>query len=226
MASPRQLVNAVAEALQVSPEFVGSHDRFIGDAGLRSKGGRGRSAAKMTALDGAHLFLSVAATPLRGPSTTEAASYLRINATLPDALAVRCEFAAEPVRITDGRWHVAEPKAEPLLALPEGHTAGMAIAAIIESIHRFTDKESVHDVIVTVSDPIPEVEITWWEEVGGKHVRETHVYSVGNFVKGWEWLPAYPWRYHPFRFGLTQSRTFDLVAMRVVSDCLFGERAG
>jgi len=61
MASPGQLVDAVAEVLGVPQPTVKVHDYNLSVAGLRSKGGRGRSAAKMTSVDAANLLIAVAA---------------------------------------------------------------------------------------------------------------------------------------------------------------------
>jgi hypothetical protein len=56
--TPGQLVKAVAIALDVSEETVTQHDRNLVVAGLRTKGGRGRSAPDVTPLDAARLFIS------------------------------------------------------------------------------------------------------------------------------------------------------------------------
>lgn len=57
--TPGQLVNAVAIALNVPAETVVQHDRNLVVAGLRTKGGRGHSAPKVTALDAARLVTAV-----------------------------------------------------------------------------------------------------------------------------------------------------------------------
>jgi hypothetical protein len=57
--TPGQLVNAVAIALNVPAETVVQHDRNLVVAGLRTKGGRGHSAPKVTPLDAARLMVAV-----------------------------------------------------------------------------------------------------------------------------------------------------------------------
>jgi hypothetical protein len=57
--TPGQLVKAVALALDVPEETVVQHDRNLVVAGLRTKGGRGRSAPAVTALDAARLLVAV-----------------------------------------------------------------------------------------------------------------------------------------------------------------------
>jgi hypothetical protein len=59
--TPRQLVQAVSIALNVPEETVVQHDRNLVVAGLRTKGGRGRSAPLMTPLDAARLLVAALA---------------------------------------------------------------------------------------------------------------------------------------------------------------------
>jgi hypothetical protein len=56
--TPGQLVKAMAIALDVSEKTVTEHDRNLVVAGLRTKGGRGRSAPKVTTLDAARLLVA------------------------------------------------------------------------------------------------------------------------------------------------------------------------
>jgi hypothetical protein len=56
---PGQLVKAVSIALDVPEETVVQHDRNLVMAGLRTKGGRGRSAPEVTTLDAARLFIAI-----------------------------------------------------------------------------------------------------------------------------------------------------------------------
>jgi hypothetical protein len=59
MASPGELVKIVATALGIPEPTVVVHDRNLVIAGLRSKGGRGRSAAAVTARDAANLLTAM-----------------------------------------------------------------------------------------------------------------------------------------------------------------------
>jgi hypothetical protein len=62
MATPKQLVEAVAGVLGISVASVVVHDRNLSNAPvpLRTVAGRGRAAAKMTATDAANLVIAVA----------------------------------------------------------------------------------------------------------------------------------------------------------------------
>ena len=59
VASPGELVRKLSELLGIAERTIVLHDRNLVIAGLRSKGGRGTSAARMTARDAAHLLVAV-----------------------------------------------------------------------------------------------------------------------------------------------------------------------
>jgi hypothetical protein len=59
MATPGELIKMVAAATGTPAPTVTQHDRNLFLAGLRTKGGRGRSAATVTARDAAHLLTAV-----------------------------------------------------------------------------------------------------------------------------------------------------------------------
>ena len=59
MATPGELIKMVAAATGTPEPTVTQHDRNLFSAGLRTKGGRGRSAATVTALDAARLLTAV-----------------------------------------------------------------------------------------------------------------------------------------------------------------------
>ena len=59
MASPGELVRKLSELLGIPEPTIVLHDRNLVMAGLRSKTGRGKSAARMTARDAAHLLIAV-----------------------------------------------------------------------------------------------------------------------------------------------------------------------
>jgi hypothetical protein len=59
MASPGQLVRKFSELLDIAEATIVLHDRNLVVAGLRSKSGRGNSAARVTARDAAHLLVAI-----------------------------------------------------------------------------------------------------------------------------------------------------------------------
>ena len=83
MATPGQLVEATAAVLGVPRATVALYDRVLAENGLRTKTGRGRSAAKINSRDAAHLLLAVIASPISGTSTKDAAKACKTYASLP-----------------------------------------------------------------------------------------------------------------------------------------------
>lgn len=72
MATPGQLVEAMAVSLGIPLATVIQYDRQLSESGFRSKRGRGASAAAVTPRDAANLLIAVAASPLAGPTVKEA----------------------------------------------------------------------------------------------------------------------------------------------------------
>ena len=62
MAGPGEMIRTSAEAMDLPEGSVVVYDRKLLTAGLRSKSGRGRSAAKVTARDAAHLLVAILGT--------------------------------------------------------------------------------------------------------------------------------------------------------------------
>lgn len=101
MATPGQLVDAIAAATGVPRPTVADYDRRLAESGLRKSGGRGLSAAKMGPEDAAALLLALLSG--EGGSRTVPA-VKRLWALLPDAAAkptysmtFRQEWLAAPV---------------------------------------------------------------------------------------------------------------------------------
>ena len=61
-----QLVEAMAEALNVPSGTVVQFDRVLAQEGLRSKSGRGLSAGRVSARDATNLHIAIALRPSRG----------------------------------------------------------------------------------------------------------------------------------------------------------------
>jgi hypothetical protein len=68
MATPGQLVKCIAEALEIPEPTVVQYDRLLAENGMRSKGGRGTSAAKVTSGDAANLLIAILGSPVAGAS--------------------------------------------------------------------------------------------------------------------------------------------------------------
>jgi hypothetical protein len=115
MASPGELVRAVAEVLGVPEATVSVHDRNLVMAGLRTKGGRGTSAAKMTPRDAAHLLVAVMG-----------------SAQVKDSVkAVQRYSETMPHDPTSGSHDYSKVLIPGLAELPENHSFVDALTAIL-----------------------------------------------------------------------------------------------
>lgn len=63
MANPSELRQIIADVLDMPIATLISFDRLLSEAGLRSKAGKGRGAAKMKPRDSAHLLTAIMASP-------------------------------------------------------------------------------------------------------------------------------------------------------------------
>lgn len=117
MASPGDLVRTTAEALGVPEATVVVHDRNLVIAGLRTKSGRGRSAARTTARDAAHLLTAMAGSGLVKDSVATVRRYANTQ--------------LDSERSSIGGY--ASLKLAELTALPRDHSFLDALEALIVS---------------------------------------------------------------------------------------------
>jgi hypothetical protein len=117
MATPPELMQAVSEATGVALPTVVDMDRRLVKAKLRTKGGRGLNAARMTALDAARLLTAVLASP---QSNRAAEAVQRHAQTKPDK-----------ARSSEKLFAVAG--LEDLAGLPVSHSFEQGLAALIAS---------------------------------------------------------------------------------------------
>jgi hypothetical protein len=119
MASPGQLVQVMADVLGISKGTVTQFDRVLAENGLRTKRGRGRSAAEVTSRDAAYLLIALAASQSanEGPSTCKKFSSLKWLSEVDD----------------DSREGLSKIGVKALANLPDGHCFGAALSALIDS---------------------------------------------------------------------------------------------
>lgn len=124
MASPGELVKTMANVLGISPATVTQYDRVLSESGLRTTSGRGRSAAKVTALDAANLLIAIAASPIAGFSAKHAVQTCKTYSALP--------------HLRRAAWTDKFPRfgLPSLAALPANHSFGEALAAFIAASAR------------------------------------------------------------------------------------------
>src|SRR6516225_8593497 len=113
MATPGQLVQEMADVLGMSKATVTQYDRMLAENGLRSKSGRGKSAAKVTARDAAYLLITLATSR----SATDAVRNCKAYASLRDDV-----FSGESPE------NFAMFGLPTLARLPENHSFGDALS--------------------------------------------------------------------------------------------------
>jgi hypothetical protein len=123
MATPGQLVKAMAATLGLSEATVGQYDRVLAENGLRSKGGRGLSAARVTAADAANLLIAIMASPISGAAIKEAAHSCKLYGALTDREKADRDQRCQEFR-TKGLVKLAD--------LPPRHSFRDALVSLIE----------------------------------------------------------------------------------------------
>jgi hypothetical protein len=127
--TPGQLVKAISIALEVPEETVVQHDRNLVVAGLRTKGGRGRSAPQVTWVDAARLLVATLASFRTKDSVATVRQFEQAIFEPPDQPR---HFLFAGIRIREEEHPDLEGRVDPaILKLPPFHTFVDAVAAII-----------------------------------------------------------------------------------------------
>jgi hypothetical protein len=124
MATPGQLVQAMAGVLGIPATTVSQYDRQLAEAGLRTTGGRGTSAAKVTATDAANLLIAILGSPVSGASISAARQICKSLGSLPASA-----YSTKAKRF--GKFGF-----QTLATLPPTHTFREAVAKLIEGASR------------------------------------------------------------------------------------------
>jgi hypothetical protein len=148
MATPGQLVEAMADALGISKATVFQYDRVLSEHGLRSKRGRGTSAAKVTPLDVANLLTAIGASSPLGLSAKDAVEICKKYSAL------------RSVGPAGAKSEVSKIGLERLASLPDGHSFQQALAALIECAGQ-REFSALDDAAIYVQfvGPIPRAQI-------------------------------------------------------------------
>ncbi len=117
MASPGELVAVMADSLGVPRATVAQYDRALAENGLRSSGGRGLSAAKVTAADAANLLIAIMGAPISGAPIKDAARTCRLYGALRYRIGIRPKTHEIFKRLAD---------------LPATHTFHKALVVLID----------------------------------------------------------------------------------------------
>lgn len=145
MTTPRELVLSVAMHAGVPESTVTQHDRNLSVAGMRTMGGRGRSAARVTYQDAANLLIAVAGSRNVKDSVATVNDYAGL-------------VAEKPLTFVDDGKEVVR-----------GEIFADALAALLESVPDEREKYSGSDgatIDVFLYGPKPSARIQW--QVNGK----------------------------------------------------------
>jgi hypothetical protein len=180
MASPGEMRLCMAKSLGIPEATIVSHDRTLVENGLRTKGGRGRSAAKVTSLDASNLLIAIVGSSMVKDTLATVADY----ADLPCDGAERGSHGN-----AETSWNLTHFPLPGLQALPAAHTFRDALCALIESaasgdldralagLHRRKAGDrsipSIWSIEVELFGPVAQCTIA----INGNQIQETHHYS-------------------------------------------------
>jgi hypothetical protein len=143
MASPGELTKTVAHVLGIDPTTVANIYRGLREAGLVTKGGRGRSAAVVTPRDAAMLLLGVCSSDSVKDAASAAQEYAGLRASIArvhDWSDVKDQPSAITAAMPPPRWTLTGFHLDELTALPVRHEAIDALAAFISLFSRKSDE--------------------------------------------------------------------------------------
>jgi hypothetical protein len=130
--TPGQLVRAVSIALDVPEETVVQHDRNLVVAGLRTRGGRGRSAPEVTPVDAARLLVATLASIRTKDSAATVKQFERATFEPPDR-PKDVWFGGSKLRLDGAPVQQFDPI---IMSLPHTHNFIEGLAALIADASR------------------------------------------------------------------------------------------
>lgn len=146
MATPGQMVKKVSETLGVPEATVTVYDRALAEAGYRSKGGRGRSAAKMTAVDVANLLIAVAGTSVAKDAVQAVAEYSCLPSRDAEVNARIDNQSYQSNGNAPSYWNLKAFPITSLQCLPPNHSFRDALVALILSAADGSLEKTIHSL--------------------------------------------------------------------------------
>lgn len=216
MATPGQLVETMAEALGIPAETVTNYDRVLSESGMRSKSGRGRGAAKVTAGDAANLLIAILGSPIAGASVKEAANTCRTYGSLPAIKYASGSYGS-------GKTSFTKLGLPMLDELPNKHTLHDGLSQLIGSAAkgeyfrhpRFDKSIQDHLCFIRLTGPRP------WAEIGADASFRVALREDQRFARCvYTHQPKKPPRSPVPRADLYQSRTVSYETIRALGSLL------
>jgi hypothetical protein len=204
MATPGELVHTIAQALGIPATTVVQHDRNLAAFGLRTKAGRGRSAARVTSVDAANLLIAIGGAPISGASVKESSR--------------TCEryrgLRSYGVLQKTGTFLRLTKQLPTLGKLPDKHAFGDAIATLIDAVAagEFGSPADPFDyphVSVRLGAPLPEAGIS--VELRGHRVVRLNYRETEESRR--------------YESAFRQERRFGFAILREIAQTLYTNRA-
>jgi len=179
MATPGQMVRRVAEALRLPEPMVVMVDRKLSEAGLRTKSGRGKSAAKMTASDIANLLVAVLGSSMMKNEVDAVAEY----GALPARKGRLTPMSRHGVATVGSAWVLSHQSASRLPLLGAAHTFHDALVTLLEDTSMDSSFQASDHTCSPQSEPIrvklygPHPEALISLSTGDRNSREDHPYA-------------------------------------------------
>lgn len=148
VASPGELVKQISETLGAPEATVTLHDRNLANAGLRTKGGRGRSAAKMSATDVANLLVAVAGSSMVKNTVQTVEDYSGLPSRGGEMSERRDAHSFSNNGNPPSIWNLSAFPIPALQKLPAEHTFRDALVALIEAAADGSLREAVDNLPV------------------------------------------------------------------------------
>jgi len=223
MATPGQLVRCIAEALRMPEPTVVQYDRLLAENGLRTKGGRGTSAAQVTAMDASNLLIAILGSPIAGASIKPAIDVCKTYGRLP----VKLGGTSQMVKSFKKFGFPTVAKLSPSHTLREGLAALIQAASGAESLIIPVDigdgepligPENDWFVSVTLDGPTPWAQIMVDASLGASRPGEMarFVYhSMKRDRDGGFWAP-------PGSGDIHQSRYITFKTIRRIGELIAG----
>lgn len=190
------MVKRIAEASGIPEATVTVHDRNLADAGLRTKGGRGRSAAKMSATDVANLLVAVAGSSMVKDAVQTVEDYSALPSRSGSTSLRKDSQSFHHSGNSPPGWDLSSFPVPALQSLPANHSLRDALVALIEaaadgSLEAAADSLPVQEfgrsreegswklrgfwgIEVSLSGPYPQAKI----RIYCRDFSETHHYSA------------------------------------------------
>lgn len=231
MASPGEMVRCVAQVLGIPEQTAVVHDRNLAEAGLRAKGGRGRSAAKMSPLDAANLLTALVGSSMVKDAVQSVEAYAALPANGGEIATAKDSHSVSIDGNPTGRWSLVGFPIPALQALPDNHTFRDALVALLTSSANGTLRDAIKTlpareagqfqipaawkIEVRIFGPLPQASVRIWTQASN----EQHNYSpftddVEEILKV---SAAYPG-------DLNQIRTFGETTILAIGDLLADRR--